>query len=117
MLVRGVGEGEKHLIDVGSASCLDPDPPYRFLNHSCRPNSELVMNSVRVNQPVEVVVVALQKIQAGDELLIDYAWDAEVAEPCYCGENECRGWIVSKRDASRLLRNRAASRRSVNTTA
>ncbi len=98
-----------HLIDVGSGLCLDPDPPFRFLNHSCRPNAELVMHSAGAGLPMEiVVVVALRNVRVGEQVLIDYAWDADVWHPCRCGEDGCRGWIVSNREAGSLRRNRPA---------
>ena len=31
----------------------------------------------------------------GDELTIDYAWEAEAAIPCLCAAENCRGWIVA----------------------
>ena len=91
-----------HPIDAGSGLCLDPDPPFRFLNHSCRPNAELVVFLPRAIRLPRIDVVALVGIPSGEELLIDYGWDADVAERCLCGENECRGWIVSQQEARRL---------------
>jgi len=29
-------------MELGSCSALEPDPPFRYVNHSCRPNCELV---------------------------------------------------------------------------
>ena len=54
-----------------------------------------------------VVVVALRNVRAGEQLLIDYAWDADVSHPCRCGEEGCRGWIVSNREKGSLRMARA----------
>lgn len=102
----------EHIIDAGSGLCLDPHPPFRFLNHSCRPNAELVVSQARAGRLPETFVVALREIRVGEELLIDYAWDADLVERCFCGEDVCRGWIVSQLEADRLrtLRDRRHTR-------
>ena len=38
--------------------------------------------------------VAVRDIPVGDEITYDYAFVAEVAEPCHCGAASCRGVIV-----------------------
>ena len=38
--------------------------------------------------------VALRDIPVGEEITYDYAFVAEVAEPCACGAASCRGLIV-----------------------
>jgi SET domain-containing protein len=43
-----------------------------------------------------VAVHAIQEIQSGGELTIDYAWSADVAINCLCGAPSCRGWIVDR---------------------
>jgi hypothetical protein len=60
----------------------------------------------------ETFVVALREIRVGEELLIDYAWDADLMERCFCGEDACRGWIVSQLEADRLRTIRDPRRRS-----
>jgi len=38
--------------------------------------------------------IALRDIPVGDEITYDYAFVADVAEPCRCGAATCRGLIV-----------------------
>lgn len=68
----------------------------RFLNHSCDPNCETVIENNRV------WIKAIKPIKPDDELLYDYRfeWQDEY-EPediryyaCRCGTDKCRGTIV-----------------------
>ena len=111
LLHEGKASGE-HLVDADSGLCLDPDPPFRFLNHSCRPNAELIVYGSYADPPPEAFVVALRSIRDGEQILIDYAWNADVAERCLCGEDACRGWIVSPLEAHRLCKVRRPGRKS-----
>jgi uncharacterized protein len=60
-----------------------------FLNHSCEPN---------VWMEPELSVVASRAIDAGEELLIDYALveseDGYLIEACTCVSQQCRGLIT-----------------------
>ena len=59
-----------------------------YLNHSCAPNCFLEEAEGRV------YVGAERDIAAGEELTIDYAYDANTPlEPCRCGAAECRGYL------------------------
>lgn len=68
----------------------------RFINHSCDPNCETVLEGKRI------FVYAIRDIPAGAELLYDYryeregGWDEADAAmyPCYCGAKNCRGTIL-----------------------
>jgi hypothetical protein len=40
--------------------------------------------------------VALRDIPVGEEITYDYAFVADVAEPCHCGAANCRGVIVEE---------------------
>jgi SET domain-containing protein len=71
-------------VQVGPYEYIEPDPPGRFLNHSCEPNAGL--------RP-DLVVVALQAIPAGSQVEFDYSccmqedyWTME----CLCGTASCR---------------------------
>jgi hypothetical protein len=83
-----------YCIDLGGSLSLEPAAPYRYLNHSCEPNCELVLLETDAGE-CEVVLEALRPIAAGEELFIDYAWPSDYAIPCGCGSVSCRGWIVS----------------------
>ena len=69
-----------------------PWNPARWLNHSCEPNCEAVLDEGRV------WIVALRDIKAGEELTFNYGYDLENyrEHPCRCGTSECVGYIVAE---------------------
>jgi SET domain-containing protein len=87
---------------------LEPAAPFRFLNHSCRPNCELVVTEIEEEDGtpagVEMWVETLSDIRRGEQLTIDYAWPADSAIPCECGSPDCRGWVVAASQLDRLPR-------------
>jgi len=92
-----------YCIDLGGEARLEPTAPFRFLNHSCEPNCELVLWKTRKKHGVKYSRLWLQTIRSihpGEELTIDYAWPAESAIPCECRSHNCRGWIVHSAEAA-----------------
>jgi SET domain-containing protein len=93
----------------------------RFINHSCDPNCEAVIEDGRV------FIEAVRTIQPGDELAYDYKYerDGDADESweklyvCRCGAANCRGTILQaprkrrpkSQGASRRRRPAAGSRR------
>jgi SET domain-containing protein len=69
-----------------------PQNPARFLNHSCAPNCEAVLDAGRI------WIVALRDIVAGEEITFNYGYDlADYREhPCRCGVEKCVGFIVAE---------------------
>lgn len=71
----------------------------RFINHSCAPNAEAVI------ERGHIWIDALRRIPAGTEIAYDYQYedDAEYTEEdlrfylCRCGAPNCRGTIVKTR--------------------
>jgi SET domain-containing protein len=71
----------------------------RFINHSCEPNCEAVIEDGRI------FFRALRTIQPGDELGYDYRLDkpgprtleVEALFPCRCGAPGCRGTLLAPR--------------------
>ncbi len=71
----------------------------RYINHSCEPNSEAVLDNKRV------YIEALREIQPGEELTYDYhleyegryqpEWRERYA--CHCGSRKCRGTLLLPR--------------------
>ena len=88
----------EYAMDLGSGMTLDPAPPFRFLNHSCEPNCELITwedeEEAKPGIPPHLLLRALRDIDPEEQLWIDYAWPAEMAIPCACQSRNCRGWIV-----------------------
>jgi hypothetical protein len=93
-----------HWIGVGWQRWLAPERgnPIRFTNHSCEPN-------VIVTEGL--VVMALEDIPAGREILLDYATtevDPDWSFRCRCGSPRCRGTVRSFPRLSEELRARYA---------
>ncbi len=78
---------EQHNLDGNVA-----ENPARFLNHSCRPNSEArAMDG-------GIWIVAVRDIAADEEVTFNYSYDLEDyrEHPCRCGAPECAGYIVAE---------------------
>ena len=94
--------GSPYGMDLGGDRTLEPIPPFRYLNHSCQPNAEIVSfeyaNRGRTDQ---LLLEAIADIAAGEEIRIDYGWQPEHAIPCLCGSAICRGWIVAEGEQAR----------------
>lgn len=86
---------------------IEPEAPYRFVNHSCDPNCELIeweiTNEENGEKIYELWLHTVRKIAACEQLTIDYAWSSEAAIPCRCGSPTCRGWIVRQEELARCL--------------
>jgi SET domain-containing protein len=71
----------------------------RFLNHSCAPNCDAIIDDGRI------WIETLQDIEPGEELVYDYAFvlnerhtpAAKRRYPCACGAITCRGTILAKK--------------------
>ena len=71
----------------------------RFINHSCDPNCDAVVDDERI------WIETLRDIEPGEELAYDYAYELEERHspaakkryPCFCGAASCRGTILIKK--------------------
>jgi SET domain-containing protein len=71
----------------------------RFLNHSCAPNCDAVVDDGRI------WIETVHDIEPGEELVYDYAYILEERHtpaakrryPCHCGAVTCRGTILGKK--------------------
>jgi SET domain-containing protein len=71
----------------------------RFINHSCRPNCESVIEDHRV------YIDAIRTIQPGEELVYDYNYILDEPHspankklyPCSCGARGCRRTILGRK--------------------
>lgn len=71
----------------------------RFLNHSCAPNCDAVVEDGRV------WIETIHDIEPGEELVYDYAYTlaerhtpaAKRRFPCHCGAITCRGTILARK--------------------
>lgn len=71
----------------------------RFLNHSCAPNCDAVIDGGRI------WIETIHDIEPGEELVYDYAYvlaerhtpAAKRRFPCFCAAITCRGTILAKK--------------------
>ena len=71
----------------------------RFINHSCAPNCDAVIDDGRI------WIETIHDIEPGEELAYDYAYVLEGRHtpaakrrfPCHCGAVTCRGTILAKK--------------------
>jgi hypothetical protein len=89
----------------------------RFINHSCDPNCEAVIDSGHI------YIETIRTIQPGQELVYDYQYERapdadesdEARYPCRCGAPNCRGTILAppkrKRVAAGAKRGKGATKR------
>ena len=94
---------------------MEPVAPFRYLNHSCRPNCALVELEVDFADGVAGVtklwLETLAEIAAGEEMTIEYNWPADAAIPCGCGSPNCRGWIVAAEEREQIEDKRGEDKR------
>ena len=111
-LISGDDYDPDYVVDMGDYGVLDPRAPFRYLNHSCEPNCQLLeWQSTRKAQP-QIWVHAIKTVRPSEQLTIDYGWPAESAIPCLCGTASCRGWVVDESELSRVKRRKKRSRAS-----
>jgi SET domain-containing protein len=71
----------------------------RFINHSCDPNCDAVVEDGRI------WIETIRNVGPGEELAYDYAFvlperhtpAAKRRYPCHCGSARCRGTILAKK--------------------
>ena len=91
-----IAEQSMYSIQIGWDRHLDIIAPFRFINHSCRPDVGPRMTEAGLT------FVALRNIRAGEEICYDYAMTEfrhyprvnpadEFDLTCLCGEPNCRG--------------------------
>lgn len=90
--------GKKCICDVDSEWSIDGSHGgngTQYVNHSCEPNSYVVISEGRV------FLYALREINPGEEITTDYLYEVKLDEPeCRCGTTTCpetisRAWIRS----------------------
>lgn len=76
----------------------------RFCNHSCNPNC--YVDKWVVGEKLRMGIFAERAIKAGEELVFNYNVDRYGADPqpCYCGEQNCTGFIGGKTQTERATK-------------
>ena len=86
----------------------------RFINHSCDPNCESIIEGSRV------FIDAIRAIRTGEELTYDYAFERDGTETveeettlygCRCGARNCRGTILAPISKAERKRREAAAKK------
>ncbi|PRT52728.1 Histone-lysine N-methyltransferase, H3 lysine-36 specific [Wickerhamiella sorbophila] len=74
----------------------------RFCNHSCSPNAYI--DKWVVGPKLRMGLFAKRDIAAGEEITFDYNVDryGAAAQPCYCYEANCTGWLGGKTQTNGL---------------
>ncbi len=85
------GEFEHHCDYLAGCRVVLMQPPERFINHRCDPNT--FTRTIAGDR----YVVALREIRLGEEINYDYCLnsDGDTAWDCSCGSPECRRHHVS----------------------
>lgn len=118
---KGDDDGHTFLFIASNRTVIDAGVDgndARFINHSCNPNCETVIENSRV------FIDAIRSIKPGEELGYDYqlTWEstddpAELAlYACRCGAKKCRGTMldkepVDKREADKKKAKKKAKKR------
>ena len=114
--IKGDDDGHTFLFVVNDEVCIDAGVggnAARFINHTCNPNCETVIENDRV------FIDAVRTIQPGDELGYDYqlTWES-TDDPeelklyaCRCGATNCRGTMLDRIPLDEKRKAEAAARR------
>jgi SET domain-containing protein len=80
--------------------------PARFINHSCSPNCEALL------EKEHIWIVSIQDIKQGEEINFNYGFDLEDYRhyPCHCGSSGCVGYIVAEEFFDHVRRQRALAK-------
>lgn len=116
VVINDLNYSSDYCMGFGDEAILEPAAPFRYVNHSCEPNCELVFfqrwDEKTSSDFRELVISAISSIQRGEQLTLDYGWTAAAAIPCACGCVNCRGWIVAQDELERLAARQQSSRNS-----
>jgi len=113
---KGDDDGHTFLFIASNRTVIDAGVAgndARFINHSCNPNCETVIENSRV------FIDSIRPIKPGEELGYDYqlTWEstddpAELAlYACCCGAKKCRGTMLDK-EATDLRDKKAAQKKT-----
>jgi len=81
--------GNPDWVGIAKNRWIDPQKPYKFLNHSCNPSAGI---------KGRVTLVAMRDMKEGEEVTVDYSTiegDPRWQMVCTCGEKDCRKIIQS----------------------
>ena len=114
--MKGDDDGHTFLFVATNRTVIDGNVngnDARFINHSCAPNCESVIDDGRV------FLEAIRPIKQGEELGFDYqlTWEStdEISDlvnyRCLCGAKKCRGTMLDKEPMDVHRKKEAAARK------
>ncbi|MDF1826134.1 MAG: SET domain-containing protein-lysine N-methyltransferase [Verrucomicrobiales bacterium] len=85
-----------------------PENAARLINHSCDPNCEAFI------EDDSIWIAALRDIPKNEELFFNYGFDLENYKdhPCYCGAENCAGYIAGEEYWPALKQKLAAAKKA-----
>jgi hypothetical protein len=108
VLIADASYGSDYCFKLGEQYRLEPEPPFRYVNHSCDPNCEFDWLEVAKHGGLSVTrrafLIALKDIRRGEQLTIDYNWSASATMLCRCNSPNCRGWIVDEDQLEEVIK-------------
>jgi SET domain-containing protein len=102
---RREARGARYMFEWSKRWTIDGSPRWniaRYINHSCRPNAEPVFRKGRI------VIVALRRIEPGEEITYNYGKEYR---QYFLEEGGCRCAPCRKKAATRRAKLRAARQR------
>lgn len=85
--IEKLSDQEKHYISKVNGKILLMQPPERYVNHSCDPNTK----------PVNQSDMAIKNIKKGEEITSDYNGTSNPSFICNCGSKNCKGLFIDSK--------------------
>lgn len=98
-VVHNRPHGSDYAFDLEEGLQLEPNEPFRYVNHSCDPNCEfdwIDEQQADGQRIARLYLIAARNIYPDEQLTIDYNWPASMAITCDCRSPLCRGWVVAE---------------------
>jgi SET domain-containing protein len=113
--LRRCEKNNEYIFALNQDEHLDGNVPRnlaRFINHSCDPNCEPILETGKI------WIVALCDMKAGEEITFNYSFDLEdyKQHPCDCGSPNCVGYIVAEEFFEHVRSQRELQQAAYNST-
>ncbi|KAH7431610.1 hypothetical protein KP509_08G056800 [Ceratopteris richardii] len=106
--MKARGESNFYMCEINRETVIDASFKgniSRYINHSCRPNTEL--QKWQIDEELRIGVFAISDIQKGEAISYDYQFIPFGQEQdCFCGASGCRGKLgrrLSKQKVSAIM--------------